>query len=99
MTTIKTLVLAFTLSITPCAIHATSRAEAAEAAPVKPDLKKLKNHLETHQTYPATRAEMVETCSKCPEFNDGEKAWFAAHLPEGKYKSAAEAFKALTAKK
>lgn len=98
MSTLKTLLFALALSITPCAIHATSCAEAAETAPVKPDMKKLKTHLETHQTYPATRAEMVETCSKCPEFSDGEKAWFAAHLPEGNYKSAAQALKALTTK-
>jgi hypothetical protein len=98
MTIFKTLVLALTLSITPCAIQATSCVEAAETAAVKPDAKKLKMHLETHQTYPATRAEMLATCAKCPEFNEGEKAWFAAHLPEGKYKSAAEALKAMTAK-
>lgn len=98
MTALKTLALALTLSITPCAIQATSCAEAAETAAVKPDAKKLETHLKTHQTYPATRAEMIETCGKCPEFSDGEKAWFAARLPEGTYKSAAEALKALNAK-
>ena len=98
MTSIKTLVFALTLSITPCAIQATSFVQAAETAAVKPDMKKLDTHLKTHQTYPATRAEMVETCGKCPEFSAGEKAWFAAHLPEGTYKSAAEALKALSAK-
>jgi hypothetical protein len=94
----KTLVLALSLSITPCAIQATSRAQAAETAAVKPDLKKLKMHFETHQTYPATRAEMVALSTKCPEFSEGEKAWFAAHLPEGTYKSAGEALKAITSK-
>jgi hypothetical protein len=93
---IKATVFALSLALTPCAYTADAcAAEAAAPALVKPDMKQVRAHLEQHQTYPATRAELLAECNGLMEFNDGEKAWFAAHLPEGRYKSAAQVIKAL----
>jgi hypothetical protein len=96
MSAIKSAVLALSLSLAPCAVTSTvCAAEAATPAPVKPDMKRVESHLKQDQTYPATRAQLLASCNGLMEFNDGEKAWFAAHLPEGKYASAAQVLKAL----
>ena len=96
MSLIKSLTLALSLSLAPCAYTSTvCAAEAATPAVVKPDMKQVESHLKQHQTYPATRAELLASCKGLSEFNDGEKAWFAAHLPEGTYKSAGAVLKAL----
>jgi hypothetical protein len=91
----KSAVLALSLSIAPCAYTSTACAETAAPALAKPDLKQIEAHLKQHQTFPATRAELLASCKGLMEFNDGEKAWFAAHLPEGTYKSAGEVLKVL----
>jgi hypothetical protein len=65
----------------------TSTAAAAESR-VPVDRKKTAEHLVKHQTYPATRAELLASCNNLVDFSDGEKQWFAAHLPEGTYPSA-----------
>lgn len=65
----------------------------ARAAVAAPDRKKLLEHLEKHQQYPATRAELLASCKDLVDFNDAEKRWFAARLPEGTYQSAAEVMK------
>ena len=96
MTLIKNVVLALSLSLTPCAYTSSvCAAEAATPALVKPDMKRVESHLKQDQTYPATRAELLASCKGLSEFNDGEKAWFAAHLPEGTYKSPAAVLKVL----
>jgi hypothetical protein len=95
MNLIKAFTLTLSLALAPCAYTSTARAEAATPAVVKPDMKQVQAHLKQHQTYPATRAELLASCKGLMEFNDGEKAWFAAHLPEGTYKSAGEVIKAL----
>jgi hypothetical protein len=95
-TVIKSLGFALSLSLAPCVYTSTvCAAEAATPALVKPDMKEVEAHLKQHQTYPATRAELLASCKGLMEFNDGEKAWFAAHLPEGTYKSAGDVIKAL----
>lgn len=71
---------------------------AAEKASVKPDLKKVNDHLTQHQSYPATRAQLLATCNGLVDFSAGEKRWFAAHLPEGTYSSPADVMAALTRK-
>jgi hypothetical protein len=75
----------------------TRQACAAEAATTetKPDIKRVTAHLNAHVTYPATRAQVLAACAQTPEFTAGEKAWFAARLPEGKYKSSGEVLKAI----
>ena len=95
-TIIKSLVVTLSLSLAPCVYTSTvCAAESATPALVKPDMKQVETHLKQHQTYPATRAELLASCKGLSEFNDGEKAWFAAHLPEGTYKSSAEVLKVL----
>ena len=82
----------------PLAACLTSRqACAAEAttAETKPDGGKLASHLKAHVTYPATRAQVLAACKQMSEFTAGERAWFAARLPEGNYKSAGEVLKAI----
>jgi hypothetical protein len=96
MNLIKSFGFALSLSLVPCAYTSTvCAAEAATPAVVKPDMKQVETHLKQHQTYPATRAELLAQCQGLSEFKDGEKAWFAAHLPEGTYKSAADVLKVL----
>jgi hypothetical protein len=68
---------------------------AADAAVTRPDMKKLGMHLRDHQKYPATREELLASCNELVDFSDGEKRWFADHLPEGTYKSAGQVLKAL----
>ena len=92
---IKSVALTLSLALAPCAYTSTARAEAAAPAIAKPDLKQVEMHLKQHQTYLATRAELLASYKNLMEFSDGEKAWFAAHLPEGTYKSPAEVLKAL----
>jgi hypothetical protein len=58
-----------------------------------PDRQKLLDHLEQHQQYPATRAQLLASCKDLVDFTDGEKRWFVDRLPEGNYKSAAEVMK------
>ena len=52
-------------------------------------------HLRDHQKYPATREELLASCNDLVDFSNGEKRWFADHLPEGTYKSAGQVLKAL----
>jgi hypothetical protein len=80
--------------ITPAFTPAAHAAPATDAA-VKPDMKKVTQHLKEHQTDPATRAELLAACNELADFSAGEKRWYADHLPEGTYKSAAEVLKAL----
>lgn len=59
------------------------------------DWKNIESHLKAHQKYPASKAELVETCGKLADFSAEDKQWFADALPEGTYNSAAEVTKAL----
>lgn len=59
------------------------------------DIKNAIMHLKTHQTYPATKGELVEECQKLSDFSDEDKKWFMENLPEGSYDSADEVMKAL----
>ena len=93
----RALLLAVSLAAIGMVGPTAARAEtaAAEAAAAKPDMKKLTQHLKEHQTYPATRAQLLAACNDLVEFSAGEKRWYADHLPEGTYKSAAEVLKAI----
>ena len=77
---------------------ARAAAPAAEPAAVKPDMKKVTQHLKEHQTYPATRAELLASCNELVDFTPSEKRWYADHLPAGTYKSAADVLKAINHK-
>jgi len=94
---IRTLALVLGIAgITPVLVPA-ARAVAAEDA-VKPDMKKVTQHLKEHQTYPATRAQLLEACNGLVDFTAAEKRWYADHLPEGTYKSATDVLNALKRK-
>ncbi len=75
---------------------ARAEVEAAQPAAVKPDLARVKQHLVAHQTYPATRAELLASCHNLMEFSAGEKRWFADWLPDGTYRSADEVMKTIS---
>jgi len=60
------------------------------------DQKNAMAHLREHQTYPATKAELVAACSDLSDFSDADKKEFADALPaDGTYNSAEEVAKAL----
>lgn len=59
------------------------------------DIKNAIGHLKSHQTFPATRDELVKTCNDLSDFSDEDKKWFEANLPDKEYKSAEEVVKAL----
>ena len=69
----------------------------AEVTATQPDAEKLKAHANSHITYPATRAQILEACAKTTEFTEGEKKWIADTLPEGTYNSSEDVLKALQA--
>jgi hypothetical protein len=91
---IKTLSLGLALTVAFPAFVGTASATDKEAA-VKIDRKKTAMHLSQHQTYPATRAQLLASCKNLVDFSDAEKGWFADHLPEGTYNSADEVMKVL----
>lgn len=53
------------------------------------------DHLKDHQSYPATKDELVKACNDLSDFSAEDKTWFIQHLPEGTYNSAGEVIKAL----
>lgn len=59
------------------------------------DVKNAKHHLEEHQSYPATKKELVAECDNLSDFSEEDKKWFSEKLPEGTYESAEEVVKAL----
>ena len=54
------------------------------------------DHLKSHQTYPATKEELVAQCDNLSDFSEEDKAEFAMKLEGGKtYNSAEEVMEAL----
>lgn len=53
------------------------------------------DHLMTHQSYPATKAQLVAECDNLSDFDAEDKAEFMNKLPEGMYNSAEDVKKAL----
>ena len=89
------------LGVGAVAVSPTGVARAAESRATsqkpdkKPDMKKVAAHLKAHVDYPATRQQILDACAKTDEFTEAEKAWTAAHLPEGTYASADDVLKVL----
>jgi len=52
-------------------------------------------HLREHQTYPATKADLIAACNNLSDFSDEDKKEFESSLPEGTYNSADEVIAAL----
>jgi len=93
-TILKTVALTLALVVTVPALLAAPQAVGAEST-TQLDRSKAAEHLNKHQSYPATRAELLASCKNLMEFSASEKKWFAAHLPEGTYGSADEVLKAV----
>ncbi|MBI4065182.1 hypothetical protein HY409_02340 [Candidatus Gottesmanbacteria bacterium] len=53
------------------------------------------DHLKNHQTYPATKAQLLAECDNLSDFSAEDKQWFNEHLAEGTYNSADDVTKAL----
>jgi len=53
------------------------------------------DHLKSHQSYPATKAELVAECNNLSDFSEEDKKEFTSSLPAGTYKSADDVVKAL----
>lgn len=53
------------------------------------------DHLKQHQSYPATKAQLVAECNGLSDFSDEDKKEFMMKLPEGTYNSAEEVAKAI----
>lgn len=52
-------------------------------------------HLRDHQSYPASKEELVAACNDLSDFSEEDKQEFRDNLPEGTYNSADEVVKAL----
>lgn len=52
------------------------------------------DHLRSHQSYPATKAQLVAQCDNLSDFSEEDKKEFSEKLPEGTYNSADEVIKA-----
>jgi len=52
-------------------------------------------HLKDHQSYPATKEELVAECNNLSDFSEEDKAEFSEKLADGTYNSAEEVIKAL----
>jgi hypothetical protein len=90
----------FVATITGCSSTPTPQACAPTTgdmctAATKPDATKAKAHLADHVKYPAKRADILAACADTPEFTAGEKQWISENLPEGDYKNADDAVRAL----
>jgi len=59
------------------------------------DVAGAKDHLMQHQSYPATKAQLMAECDNLSDFSAEDKAEFAKNLPEGTYNSAQAVMKAL----
>jgi hypothetical protein len=54
-----------------------------------------KDHLTDHQSYPATKAQLVAECNNLSDFSPEDKMEFEQKLPDRTYNSAQEVTKAL----
>lgn len=59
------------------------------------DVKNAIQHLKSHQSYPATREELVAECDSLSDFSEADKKWFENNLPKGVYNSPDEVMQAL----
>lgn len=59
------------------------------------DIPNAMSHLSDHQIWPATKAQLVETCNNLSDFSAEDKAEFMEKLPEGSYNSPEEVGKAV----
>ena len=53
------------------------------------------DHLKSHQSYPATKAELVAECDNLSDFSEEDKKEFSEKLPDKSYNSADEMIEVL----
>lgn len=53
------------------------------------------DHLKNHQTYPATKADLVAECNSLSDFSEEDKREFTENLPDKTYNSADEVIQTL----
>lgn len=53
------------------------------------------DHLKKHQSYPASKADLVKECNHLSEFSKEDKEWFEEHLEDKMYNSAEDVMKQL----
>jgi len=59
------------------------------------DIKNAIEHLKTHQTFPATKPELVKACEDLKDFSAEDKKWFMDNLPDKTFNSAQEVIEAM----
>lgn len=59
------------------------------------DITKAMDHLKNHQTYPASKEDLVKECNNLSDFSEADKMWFEEHLTEKIYNSAEDVMKEL----
>ena len=59
------------------------------------NLKGAISHLNDHQTYPATKEELVKECNELSDFSESDKEWFEKNLPKRTYTSSMDVMQAL----
>jgi hypothetical protein len=92
---IKALALVLTTSLAAPAFATEPAGTTTSEKAMKPNWKNITEHLNKHQKYPATKAQLVAECQNLSDFSATDKQWFAATLPEGTYNSADEVVAAL----
>jgi len=55
----------------------------------------VKGHLKNHVKYPATKAQLLESCNKLADVAPADRQLFAKKLPEGTYKTSDDVIKAI----
>ena len=59
------------------------------------DANTMTDHLKTHITYPATKAQLAAACNGMSDVNPQDKMDFVTKLPDGTYNSADDVMRAL----
>ena len=53
------------------------------------------DHLNNHQKYPATKAELIKECDNLSDFSNEDKEWFKSHLEDKTYRSSGDVIETL----
>ncbi len=59
------------------------------------DVQNATKHLREHQSYPASKADLVAQCNNLSDYSEADKQEFSQALPEGTYNSADDVIAAL----
>lgn len=53
------------------------------------------SHLKDHQSYPATKAQLVAECNNLSDFSKKDKSWFEQHLADRTYNTPEDVIRTL----